>query len=80
VRFYLSSDTTLDAADVLLRERGVARVRPGKERRKNLGTVVLAPGSSVTGKFVIAVADATGLVVESDERNNATASLPIATP
>jgi len=80
VRFYLSSDATLDAADVLLRERSLPKVRPGKERTKNLGTILLDAGTSAIGKFVIVVADATGVVAESDEGNNTAAASPIAAP
>jgi len=76
VRFYLSNDATLDAGDVLLRDRGVPKIRPGKDRTKNLGTVAL--DASAIGKFVIAVADATGVVAESDETNDVGASAPIA--
>ncbi|MBY0277770.1 hypothetical protein K2Z84_20745 [Candidatus Binatia bacterium] len=79
-RFYLSDDATLDASDVLLRERGIAKVRPGHERTKNLGTIQLDPGVSALGKHVIVVADATGLVGESNEGNNSAASIAIAAP
>ena len=80
VRFYLSSDATLDAGDVLLRERGIPKVRPGKERTKNLGTIALADGTSAVGRFVIVVADATGVVAESTETDNTAASPAIAGP
>ena len=77
VRFYLSSDATLDVGDLVLRERAVPKVRPGKERLKNLGTIALAPGTNATGKFVIVAVDATGVVAEANEANNLAASGPI---
>lgn len=75
VYFYLSNDAALDAGDVLLRDRSVPKVRPGKDRTKNLGSITV--DTSAIGKFVIAVADASGLVAESDESNNVAASAAV---
>lgn len=77
LRFYLSDDALLDAGDLLLRERSVPKVRPGKDRVKNLGTFALAPGARATGKHVLVVLDATGLVAETSENDNVAESGPI---
>lgn len=78
VLFYLSADATLDTGDLLLRDRALPRVRPGKDRVKNLGTVALTPGTTATGKYVLAVADGTKVVAESVETDNVAASGPVA--
>jgi Bacterial Ig domain/CARDB len=77
LRFYLSADTALDPGDLLLRERAIPTVRPGRAKRRGMGANVLAPGAA-TGRYVIAVIDEGGAVAESDESNNRIAAGPIA--
>jgi len=72
-RFYLSDDTTFDASDVLLSEMTIPTLGAGATHLLRVKTL-LPPGSSASGKFVIAVLDAAGIVTESDESNNSVAS------
>ena len=68
-RFYLSSDSTLDAGDVLLGSRAVAAIAPGAS---NTGSVTLTiPASTATGSYyVIAKADGDDALAETNETNN----------
>lgn len=69
-RFYFSTDATLDGADVELNgSRAVLGLAAGAA--SSGPTTLRIPASTPTGKyFVIARADATGAVVETDEANN----------
>jgi uncharacterized repeat protein (TIGR01451 family) len=74
---YLSTDTVLDSADLLIARR--VRTRP-----VNAGTVRSMPlniqlpvGEEAVGKYLIAVLDAGEAVVEEDERNNIVVSDPV---
>jgi len=68
-RFYLSSDTTLDAADVLLGSRAVPALSPGAASTAT--TTVTIPAGTAAGFYrIIAKADADDAVPESDEGNN----------
>jgi subtilase family serine protease len=68
VRFYLSSNTVLDADDQLLGGRGVPALAAGATN--NGTTPVVIPGGLTGLYYLFAVADATSVVVESSETNN----------
>jgi subtilase family serine protease len=68
-RFYLSIDGTLDAADVVLGSRSVPGLAPGATHA-SATTVTIPPGTATGSYYVLAVADADHLVVESVETNN----------
>ena len=75
MRFYLSLNTTLDAGDVQLAgSRLVPALVPGA---LNLGiTAITIPAGTTPGfYYVIAVADADGVVIEIQENNNARVQL-----
>jgi subtilase family serine protease len=68
-RFYLSANSTFDATDVLLGSRAVPALDPGAT--STASTTLQIPAATGTGTYyVIAVADATGSVPESNENNN----------
>lgn len=69
-RFYLSSDTTLDGADVRL--AGGRAVPPLATNASSSGTtVVTIPAETAAGTYwILAVADGDGAVAESVETNN----------
>ncbi|HWP00755.1 MAG TPA: S8 family serine peptidase [Methylococcus sp.] len=69
LRFYLSADVTWGVEDPLLREARVKALGRGKAQAKKLA-VSLPPGMTASGQFILAVIDADGTVVESDEMNN----------
>jgi subtilase family serine protease len=72
-RFYLSTDATFDAGDVLLGGRDVPALPPGATSASS--TAVTIPATTAGGTYwVIARADATGAVTEGDETNNTTSS------
>jgi len=69
-RFYLSATQTLGPAAVSLGARSVAIVGAGASRSGS--TQVTIPTGTASGSyFIIAVADADGLVAETNETNNA---------
>jgi subtilisin family serine protease/subtilase family serine protease len=71
--FYLSSNTTLDAADVFLGSRAVPELGPGATHA--LSTTLHLPASAATGSYyVLAKADWDGATQESVETNNVRAS------
>jgi len=71
VRIYLSTDDKYSAGDVLLRERSVAPLAPGKSQWHGITEVV--PANVTPGSYhVLLVADADGVVGEGNERNNVT--------
>lgn len=73
VRFYLSSDTTLDAGDVLLVTRTGGNLNPGASRTETVNLMI--PSDTPPGTYhVIAVTDPMNEVVEMDEGNNVTVS------
>ena len=67
--FYLSSNSTLDAADVALGSRAVPALAAGAS---SSGTVSLAipPGTAAGTYYLVARADAADAVVETSEANN----------
>jgi subtilase family serine protease len=69
-RFYLSSDSTLDAGDTPLGTRSVPALGPG-QTSGGITTVVIPAGTARGSYFLIAAADAGGAVSELDETNNA---------
>jgi uncharacterized repeat protein (TIGR01451 family) len=78
-RFFLSTDAVLDAGDRVLISRAIDALPPnGKDPDSTLATI---PADTVPGKyFLIAVADATGVVMEADETDNARAKRITVTP
>jgi subtilase family serine protease/subtilisin family serine protease len=69
LRFYLSTDATLDAADAGLGSRAVPTLAVGASH--NGSTSVTIPAGTTPGLwYVLAVADGDQAVVESDETNN----------
>jgi hypothetical protein len=75
LQFFLSADEVLDEGDVLLQEVRVGRRRPQQSRTERLHANVTGDAG---GLFVIAVVDATDVVVEINEANNVVVSPPIA--
>jgi hypothetical protein len=73
VRFVLSSDTTADAGDQLLKQVKVAALQATRAKTVKW-SVKLPPGQSGAGRYVLAVVDALGQVTETDETNNTVAS------
>ncbi|MGE5243729.1 MAG: CARDB domain-containing protein [Betaproteobacteria bacterium] len=68
--FYLSSNLTLEASDANLGSRDVPPLAVGAS--SSATTTVTIPAGTPTGSyFVLAMADATRLVTESQENNNA---------
>lgn len=69
--FYLSTNTSFSADDVLLGGRAVPAVAAGTA---NTGTVnVLVPGTMSAGKYyIVAVADGGNVLAETSETNNTT--------
>lgn len=75
LRFFLSSDTTLDGSDRQLKQVNVPVIQPTKTRTVKW-TYALPAGQSGEGQYVLAVADALAQVAESNEANNSAASAP----
>ena len=74
-RIYLSANATFEAGDVLLGSRAVPELAP--QASSTVGATLVIPAGTATGNFyLIARADADGLVVEASEANN-TRSTPI---
>jgi hypothetical protein len=69
LRFFLSADPILDPSDVFLSEVGVGTLKPGETKTRHLN-VHLPEGTSASGQFVIAFADADNVVPETNEENN----------
>jgi hypothetical protein len=76
LRIYLSADRILDPGDLLLSEKHVGTLNNGEARTEHLN-VHLPEGTSASGKFVIAFADADNVVDEVNEANNIVAFGPI---
>jgi subtilisin family serine protease/subtilase family serine protease len=73
-RFYLSSDSVLDAADVGLGNRVVPLLQPNTADQVNM-TLTLPAATAVGSYYVIAQSDTTQVVAETTETNNARVSL-----
>jgi large repetitive protein len=70
-RFYLSSDVTWDAGDLVLGSRAIPALAAGASSSGS--TVVTIPASTVAGTYyVLARADADGVASETVETNNMT--------
>jgi len=67
--FHLSTDGTLDAADMLIGVRIVPALAPG-ESSSGTTTVTIPAGTASGTYWIIARADAAGAVTESQESNN----------
>ncbi len=68
-RFYLSTDGIVDPGDLVLANRSVPVLSTGATNTTTTTTIV--PGTAAPGSyFVIAVADADGVVAETVETNN----------
>ncbi len=74
--FYLSTNGSLDAADVPLGNRPVAELAPGATEAAS--TFLTIPASTAVGTYyILAKADANGSVAESLETNNVKASAAV---
>jgi len=69
VKFYLSNDGIYDVADTYLKKVSTGKVKAGKSQKKAF-SYIFKTGFSRSGKYVIALLDADGQVVEADESNN----------
>jgi uncharacterized repeat protein (TIGR01451 family) len=69
VRFYLSTDVSLSADDLLLGQAPVPALPRGQSAVIKMKPVLQA-GTNASGKFVIAVIDADNVVAEGDKSNN----------
>jgi subtilisin len=77
VRYYLSADAVLDAGvDVHVGGRTVRSLAPGATNVVP-ETVTIPIGTAAGSYRIIVVADATGVLAESDEGNNARATAPV---
>ena len=74
VRYYLSTNYTLDAGDQLLAERSINSLGPGATSIASTSMTVPA-GTAPGYHYLIARVDAGGAVVESSETNNIWAHL-----
>jgi len=70
-RFYLSNTSTLGSGAVTLGSRAVPSLTPGQTNSSSI-TVTIPAATAAGAYFVIAVADADGVVSESNETNNTT--------
>jgi subtilase family serine protease len=68
-QFYLSTDSTLDASDILLGSRDVMSLAAGAISSGST-TVVIPPGTAAGSWYIIAKADGEGVVNETSEANN----------
>ncbi len=68
-RYYLSTDTTLDASDTPLGSRSIPALKPGGSDKGSVN-VVIPPGTSAGTWYVIAKADADNLLPETNDSNN----------
>ncbi len=67
-RLYLSTNTTYDAVDILLRSRAVPALNAGTTNK--LSASVTLPSVTPGAYYIIAVSDAGSVVVETNETNN----------
>ena len=79
VYFYLSEDATFDPTDLYLKKKKTGKIK--YENSKDITFTYKFPaGMTLTGKYIIAVLDATGKIVEVDEGNNTIVSGAIPPP
>ena len=69
VAFYLSNDGTLDGSDTLLKQYRIKRLRPNQAGKCTL-SLKLPKGTSYSGLYVIALADADDALPDVDDTNN----------
>jgi subtilase family serine protease len=69
-RFYLSADAVLDAADNALGSRAIGILAPQTGASTGSTALTIPVGTAAGAYFLIARADADGVVVEMDETNN----------
>jgi subtilase family serine protease len=74
IRFYLSTNYTLDGGDVALGERSVPSLA-GTESNNGTTPIQIPAGTAAGIYYLIAQADAFGVVDESPETNNVTSAL-----
>lgn len=67
LKYYLSSDATLDSGDTQLKQEDLGTIKAGETKRRQFSANVNSP---VTGKFLIAFVDANQNVAETNENNN----------
>ncbi len=72
-RFYLSTDALVGAGDIVLGSRAISPIAPGAIN-SGATTLSLPPGTLAGTYFVIARADADGVVGEGQEGNNTNAT------
>ena len=68
-RFYLSANSAVDAADVPIGGRPLPALLPGANNSGSV-TIVIPPQTPAGKYFIVAAADADGVVVEALENNN----------
>jgi subtilase family serine protease len=68
-RYYLSRDSLIDAADVLLGARAVGALAPGASDTGSV-TVTIPPGTTAGNYYLLAKADGDDALVETLETNN----------
>jgi subtilase family serine protease len=68
-KFYLSTNSTYDVGDTYLEQRSVPSLPPGASDPGNT-TVTIPPGTASGTYYIIARADANGVVEEKNENNN----------
>ncbi len=69
-RFYLSSDVMLSSSDRLLQVTVTNTLNPAQIQSISMNTLILPIRNSASGKFVIAVIDATNVVPDVNRENN----------
>jgi subtilase family serine protease len=67
--FYISTNSVLDASDILIGSRSVAALAAG-ESSAGTTAVTIPPGTAAGTRYIIAKADAGGTVEETWETNN----------
>lgn len=76
LRFYLSADPVWDGGDTLLQQVTISALKAGKAKSKKIKQY-LPISQTASGQYVLAVLDATGLIVEQNETNNVLVFGPI---
>ena len=69
VRIYLSDTTTTGPSSLVLQDYRISQIRPGKSVDLNLNKT-LPPSQCGSGRYIIAVVDPLGTVVEANRDNN----------
>ena len=69
VKYYLSNDNIFDGGDSFLKNVSTGKIKIDKSKIKTL-SYSFAAGTSLTGKYIIAVLDSDNQITELDETNN----------